>query len=497
MSSNSKVERRQYWLEGVATVPFVTRRKVVRTIALGTLSVLLLLGVSVSQNVWLALAALACIALAVVMWFRRDADGGRWVMRPINRVRAMLGRQARWDEFDPDVETRPFWLRFHRVLAVSSPTGGNELCLLDEGLYFVAVLEVDGGGNGIQQVAQHVRREQAFQNVLRTAARRSSGVVASQLDFITRSVSAMDEDVEVTEFAEWVTPAIKTSMRQLAEESKRKAQQIRSWVAIRMPVNRLEERVRAHGAELTDESLSEAAFESVSQVSRLLMSHDVRVHRGLSPRRLAAVIRSFLLPNWSADDTSGIREFWDAWPAFVPTQTGTAVAVFEGDSADASWYHMSGSIPRSGWPTEPVQGRWLASLVLSSQLSHRVVMTSYALIPPGEALSLAHDQLTTAASLRIRERNQGKVSMGDKAHAESSAQIVGADLAVRAASGVRTLTRVMVSAESMSALDRAREEVETITGTEMAVTEFWWDDDRATLGVLAALPLGRELPHDN
>ena len=491
------MDRRQYWLEGTSTIPFITRRKILRTVLLAGGAIVLLALVTVMHNPWLAIVALGCIAAAFLVWVRRDADGARWVLSPINQVRRALARQGRWDEFDPEVEAKPFWLRNQRILGVSGSADGTELALLDEATHLVAVLEVEGGGSGIQPVSSHVRRERAFQDILRTSARLRSGIIASQIDFITRSVPAMDEDFTFGEPAPWVTQAIATSTQQLADEGKEVAQQIRSWVAIRMPVDRLEERVQLRGAKLSEEALCEAAFDSVAQITRLMVDHGIRVYRGLSPRRLAAVIRGFLLPNRSVDDTDGIREFWDAWPAFTPTPNGAALGVFEGDATEASWHHITGSIPRRGWPASPVQGRWLAPLVLNSNLSHRVVITSAELIPPGEATALARDQLTTASSLRIRERRQGKVSMGDRDQAESSAHVVGEDLTVRSAAGLRVVTRFMVSSPTLRGLDRAREEVETLASTQMGITELWWDDYRATLGVLASLPLGRMIPRDH
>ena len=489
------LERQKYWLEGASAVPFITRRKVLTILALTIIATGLLVWVTVSYNPIVLVSAIGLAIAAVLVWLRRDVEGDRWVVSAIGAFRRVLARHGRWDEFDPAVETRPFWLNDLRVLAVSGSEGGSELAILDEGQHFVAVLEVDGGGEGIQTVANHIRRERAFSDVLRATAQPRTGI--TQVDFITRAVPAQDEDVASAPLAPWVTPAVAASMQQLADDAKKVAQQVRSWVTIRIAVDHLEDRVRDQGLRPNDETLCEAALDTVSQFTRLLVDHGIDVHRGLSPRRLAAVTRGILLPSRSIDDTTGIRDFWDAWPAFRPTDHGEALMVFDPITDRGAWCHATGTIPRRGWPTTTVSGRWLAPLVLNNRLSHRIVMTSFELIPQAKAMVLARDQLTTAASMRIRERNQGKVSLGDKAMEESSAHIVGEDLAVRQAAGLRVVTRLMVSAPTLRRVRRAKEDAELIAANEMGVTKFWWDDGRHALGVLATLPMGKEIPHDH
>ena len=468
--ASSTLERKQYWLEGASTVPFITRRKIVTTVSLVAGVIGLLSSVTLSQNPWAAGLALILALAAVVVWNKRDRAG-----RPLRWLRTTLARQGRWDEFDPDVETRPFWLSRLRVLAVSGDeAASSELVVLDEGRHLIAVLEVDGGGQAIQETTTHVRRERAFQDVLRAAAQSRSGV--DQLDFVTRAAPAQDDDVATGELASWVTPAVATSMQELQSEAKARAQQVRSWIAIRMPVHDLEEKVRDQGLRPSDVTLAEAAFDTVGQVARLLGDHGIAVHRGLSARRLAAVIRGILLPSRSVDDTTGIRGFWDAWPAFAPTGRGDGLVVFDPDTDVAACYHASGCVPRRGWPTSAVYGRWLAPVVLTNRLEHRVVVSSFHLIPPVEAVALAKDQLTTAASLRIRERQQGRVLTGERDVAESSAHVVGQDVTVRSAAGVRTLVRLMVSSPTQRGLRRAKEEAMAIMSQDMGLTDFWWDE---------------------
>jgi len=491
----SVIQRERYWLEGASATPFFTRRKIVTAVTLGTLLVITMFALVTTKNVALLAVAIGLVAAVTGVLMRRDASGGRWVTTVLlGGVRRALARQGRWDEFDPDIEEQPFWLSSLRILGVSSTRNpSRELALLDHTTHLVAVLEVDGGGQAIQTAATHVRRERAFSDVLRNAAQ--AGTAVSQLDWITRCVPADPSAFANVKVVDWVTQAVENSMRQLAVEASDRAQDVRSWVVLRMPVAALADKARDLGLQPNDEVIADAAYETVGQFLRLLADQGIAMHRGMSPRRLAAVIRAFLQPQYSVDDMSGIERFWDAWPAFAPSARNEALAVF--NSEEAEWFHASGSIPRSGWPVEQVQGRWLADLVLTDRLPRRVVMTSFELIPPHKALAFARDQLTTAAAKRIRQRKSGQVSTGELEVEEGSARTVGQDITVRRHAGVRTVVRVMVSAETPAKIRRAKEEAEAVMTRFMGVTEFWWDDDsRHTLGVLATLPLGQEFRHD-
>lgn len=490
------MEHQRYWLAGAPTTPWLTKRKIVTTGVLGMLAIVLLAVVMVTQSLLLTLAMFAAIGGIVALWMRRDDEGGRIVSEFVSRhLRTLLARQGRWDEFDPDVDFRPFWLEKTHLYAVSGDASSAELGLVVDNTHMVAVLEVDGGGQGIQSVTALARRERALQGVLKACAAPRSTV--EQLDFITRCAPVDAADVDVnSQLVQWVTPAIRTSMNQLADQAQDTAQQVQSWIAIRMSMSQLAEKARELGIDPNPEVMAEAAFDTVGQVTRHLTDHGIAVHRGLSPRRLGAVVRGILLPDFSVDDTEGLDEFWDAWPAYAPTDRGEALAVFDADSTHADWFHAAGSIPRRGWPDQTVVGRWLAPLLLTDRVPHRVVMTSLSLIPPRRAHQMALDQLTTAASRRIRKRNSQQVSTGEEALEESSARTVGEDISVRSQAGVRVVTRVMVSAKSRRTLRRAREEAESIMEQGMGVTEVWWDDHRQAVGVLNTLPLGWGQRHE-
>ncbi len=487
------VERSTYWLGGASTVPFVTRRKVMVVTVLGVGAFTALWFVVRAQSIPATVVAFVLGGAAVAVWLRRDAEGGRWIVSGLDRVRGWLSLRARWDEFDPEVEVRPFWLE--RVEVASVATGdGHDLGLLDDATHLVAVLEVDGGGHAIQTAAAHARRERAFRAVLRACSR--PRVAVSQLDVMTSSFPTREGDLPAVSLAQWVTPAVAQSMADVRSQALLGTQQYRSWVVVRMPVDQLAAVIREDGLAVTPDRLNQAALETVGQVTRLFMDNGIGVHRGLSSRRWAAVIRGLLLCDRSVDDTAGIRDFWHAWPAFEVDRREGAVTVFDPATGEASWHHATASVPRAGWPTAAVHGRWLAPLVLSHEVSHRVVVNSFELLSPMEASGFARDQLTTAASLRVRQRSQGKVGTGEVEVAESSAALVAKDVAVHHAAGLRVLTRVMVSGRSASELRRAQEEIETITSNEMGVTRINWDTTRPTLGVLSVLPLGRELPRD-
>ena len=489
--SDTPLTRPTYWLEGTATVPLMTRNKILLSVGLAVAAVAALLAVPSTGSPVLALVSLVAALALFVVW----NTGQLTILLPLaSRIRRGFARAGRWDEFDPAVEVRPFWLDSLRILAVSGEAGSGELAIMDQGLHFVSVLEVSGGGQGIQTIPAHLQRETSFQEVVKAVAGKRFGV--SQLDFITRATSAMPEDFPQTQLADWVTPAIVASMEQLEAQGRDNAQQIRSWVAIRMPVERLAESLRARGQRVNDESLSVAALEVVSRVTRLLMDHSIRVHRGLSPLTLAAVIRSILLPDRSGDDVADIKQFWDAWPGYAPTKSGDGLIVYDPATQQPTWYHSAGSIPRPGWPKSLVRGRWLEGIIFNDEMRHRLVMTSIVLYDHASALSLAKDQATTASSRVLRSASSGKVEFGGLKYQETSASTVGRDIELHQATGVRVITRLMVSAKTETALVRAREEADTVLSKQLGVTDFWWDDHRQALGVLASLPLGRELPRD-
>lgn len=493
--SETELKRPTYWLEGTPTVPFLTRTKIWLTAALAVVGVGSVLLVPSTKSPLLAVVALAAGLGLLVVWLRKDEGQLHAMLLVVSGVRRWFAKAGRWDEFDPSVEVRPFWLDTLRVLAVSGDDAGEqELAILDQGTHFVSVLEVSGGGQGIQTTASHVQRESAFQEVLKVIAAKRYGV--SQLDVITRATSAMAEDFPRARLAEWVTPAISTSMEQLESQGQATAQQIRSWVVVRMPVEDLGESLRSEGMQVNDESLGLAALRVVGRVTRLLTDRSIDVHRGLSPRALAGVIRSLLLPDRSGDDLSEINEFWDAWPGFAPTELGDGLVTYDPSTSQPAWYHATGSIPRHGWPKSLVHGRWLDRLVFTDEVRHRLIMSSFVTYDHGAALSLAIDQATTASSRVLKNRSQGKVEFGGLEYQETSASVVGKDIQIRQAAGVRVLTRVMVSARSAAALSRAREETSTILSQALGVTEFWWDDSRQAVGVLAALPIGKEIPRD-
>lgn len=492
--SDTPLKRPTYWLEGTATVPLMTRNKLWTSAGLAVVAFGSILAVPATGSPFLALISLIAALALVVVWLRKDTGQFTLLLHLMSRIRRGFARAGRWDEFDPAVEVRPFWLDSLRILAVSSEAGSGELAIMDQGLHFVSVLEVSGGGQGIQTIPAHLQRENSFQEVVKAVSGKRYGV--SQLDFITRATSAMPEDFPQTEFADWVTPGIVASMEQLEAQGRENAQQIRSWVAIRMPVEKLAESLRMHNRRVNDESLSMAALDVVGRVTRLLMDHSIRVHRGLSPFTLAAVIRSILLPDRSGDDAADIKEFWDAWPGYAPTKSGDGLVVYDPATQQPAWYHSAGSIPRPGWPKSLVRGRWLEGIIFNDEVRHRLVMTSVVLYDHNAALSLAKDQATTASSRVLRSADAGKVEFGGLKYQETSASTVGRDIEIHQATGVRVTTRLMVSARTETALARAREEADTVLSKHLGVTDFWWDDNRQALGVLASLPLGKELPRD-
>lgn len=489
------LERRKFWLSGAETKPWLSWRRVAVIVVLGAVAAICLFAIVITQSLMLVIVLLVTIGAAVVTWRRKNADGagllGTWLG---GLSRAAAARWGRWDEFDPDIDDRPFWLEGMRVFAVSGANEEGELALLEDRGHLVAILEVDGGGEGIASIAAERRREDDFRDVLRACARARTTV--SQLDLFTRRVPAEAAQVKAlqeSDLDDWVTPTVKRSMLELGELAGEEANAYRSWVAVRMPILDLAEKARDLGVEPSEEVIAESAFDTVAWVTRLFEQHGIPVFGGLSPKQAGAVIRGILLPDYSVDDTDGITDFWECWPAFEPAPRGDSLAVFAPDAMEAGWFHAAGSIPRRGWPDSVVNGRWLTPLIVGGRCAQQVVVTSLSLMPPHRALALALDQLTTASARRLHKDRTREVSTGEEQLEESSARTVGMDITLRSQAGVRVVSRVMVSARSRRQLRQAREDCQSIMEQQLGVTEFWWDDARQTVGVMSCLPLGWEV----
>lgn len=487
----SSPNREIYWMQGASPVPYITAKKVRYVGMFGAVGLALLLLAGSTQSTGMLTLAMAALLCGVLVFIAMGKETSRGVATSIsNRVRGALARLGRWDEFDPDVEVRPYWLRHVRVLSVTPGTATKraELALLEEGDSYVAVLEVEGGGHGIHGDNGHVTREGAFSRALRNISLLEPSI--THVEFVTRGVPAEDVDLNRRRPSPpWLTDALAESREQVREIAKQNSQQVRSWAVVRIDVRELDAKLRDDGHRVNEDSLTRAAFDAVGNITKELMACGIAVHGGLSRRRLAAVIRGMLLPHRSVDETTGIREFWDAWPGFRPSGRGNALMTAD-PVTEQQWFHASLSIPRIGWPPNPVYGRWLEPIVLTDRVAHRVVVTSFELMSPSRALKLARSQLTTASSRTIGERKKGKVMTGGTELEESVVQLVARDLDVRKAAGVRGTTRVLVSATSQRELARARSVTQSILTNDMGASVVWWDDHRQTVGVLRALPLG-------
>lgn len=495
-------QRAHYWLGAIPASKWVTRRRMLAFGVLAAITVVLLVVLAFTQNVWV-LAGIGVTALAAfAAWGKTDVYGGQWITTVVGEaIRAKLAGLGGWDEFHPEYEPRPWLLKGLRVAGYSQTDSDAELCLMDhaEENAFVSVLEIDGDGEGIRAMYQHRRIEGNIGRLLNKLCEPRQ--VPSQIDFIVRSSPPVRSD-----FRMWtekhlrsdITAEAEASMGELADEAERRASTLRAWAAIRMPVEALAERARLEGRRVTPESLAELAYEVTGEVTRILRSHEVRVLKGLSVRQVAAVVRGIMLPHHDVDSTEGIVGFWDAWPAFQPSKDGEAVVAYDPAKPQATtWRHTSAGITRDGYPDELVEGRWLEPVVLESKVSHRVVVTQFGLVSHREARLIAKDQLTAASVRLVKQERLGATSTGEVEDARTLAQAITRDISRYSNAGVIPIVRVMVSARTSRALRAAREDL-SAADVERAMRVkpdgLKWQDGRQSPALLRMLPLGMEVP---
>lgn len=502
MTVTERPQRAQYWLGAIPASKWVTRRRIVAFGILGAITVVLLVVLAFTQNMWVLLGIGIAVLGALAAWGKTDAYGGQWLTSVAGEaLRSRLAGAGGWDEFHPDHERRPWLLGRVRVAGFTEPGSAAELCLIDmaDENAFVAVLEIDGDGEGIRPMYQHRRIEGNIGRLLNKLCEPRQ--VASQVDFIVRSTPPVTPD-----FRRWTANHLRTdvtseadaSMRELAEEAERRASTLRAWVAIRMPMDALAERARLEGRTVNPEALAEMAYEVTGEVTRILTKHEVTVLNGLSVRQVAAVVRGILLPHHDVDSTEGITGFWDAWPAFQPSKGGEALIAYDPADPDAStWRHSSAVIARDGYPEELVEGRWLEPVVLESKVTHRVVVTQFGLVTHREAGLIAKDQLTAASVRLVKQERLGATPTGEIEDARTLAQAITRDITRYSNAGVIPIVRVMVSARTPRALRAAREDL-AAADIERAMRVrpdgLKWQDGRQAPAVLRMLPLGLEVP---
>lgn len=495
-------QRPYYWLGAIPASKWVTRRRILAVVVLGGITVILLVALAFTQSVWVLIGIGITVLLGIAAWSKTDAYGGQWLSTVIGEaVRSKLARAGGWDEYHPEFEKRPWLLQNLRVAGFSQMDSGAELCLMDasDENAFVAVLEIDGDGEGIRPMYQHRRIEGNIGRLLNALC--DPRQVPSQVDFIVRSAPPVTPSFKAwtaKHLRDDVTDEAESSMRALADEAERRAGTLRAWVAIRMPIEALADRARLEGRGVSPETLAELAYEVTGEVTRMLRSHEVTVLRGLSVRQVAAVVRGIMLPHHDVDSTDGIGGFWDAWPAFQPSKAGEAVIAYDPSNPEATtWRHSSAVITRDGFPDELVEGRWLEPVVLESPVSHRVVVTQFGLIPHREARLIAKDQLTAAQVRLVKQARLGATSTGENEDSRTLAQAITRDITRYSNAGVVPIVRVMVSARTPRALRAAREDLAAGAverGMHVKPDGLKWQDGRQTPALLRMLPLGMEVP---
>lgn len=229
---SAAVEERMALLGGESTrrgmfSQYSSRQLLVRAAAAAVgLAVLLL-----TQSV-VFLIVLLVVALLV---FRYDRGGRAQREKRVDRWRFRVGERTGANEFDPAVSEVPRELGPIRFLAVDTQAEAA-LALTAQGLDYTAVLEIEGGGDGIRPITETNRRGVSHGRLLQALA--STSMPVSQVDIDTRVLP-----VTARQYAAWLDEHLRTDLPAAVEESMRSGvdaigehgEAYRSFMTVRMP----------------------------------------------------------------------------------------------------------------------------------------------------------------------------------------------------------------------------------------------------------------------
>ncbi|MGD7708121.1 SCO6880 family protein [Microlunatus sp. Y2014] len=494
--SDLEGQLRLYQLGGGATGEgLLSRARVTRLAPLVVVMTGGVIAMLVTQSPVVLVVSLVATAAVAVVTLRRSGSGEPMIVAWGHAMRRRLARALRWDSYDPVREESPIPLGPARWMGVAPSEAEAKLAVIEhrEEKYFSAVIEIEGGGAGIREHYEQNLASARIGNFLASVAQQTLPV--DQIDMATHTRPA-----ESGPYLEWMQqrlrPDIDTNLREsmvdLAATVADSAEQHTSWMVVRMPTAALADRItRDYASAPTTEALAEMAYATTEQVAGLARSAGLTVRRGLSPRRLGALIRGILMPSQSPTDLTGIGSSADGLvPYSTDTERGISMVTVDEES-DVSWYHSVGTIPVDGWPSWQITGRWLAPLVLGCPVSYRTVVTQWQLVPRAQAAPMARAAATFDRSQTLSKAKRGVVTGGQEEARERASDGILTDITQGGAAGVRPVVRMMVSAPSLGALLAARTEVETTVTGDLELLQWDWLDRYQVGAVFTVLPLGR------
>lgn len=430
-------------------------------------------------------------------------EGDGWLRAALLRGRArvhdgitILGRTviAGRQLWVPEAGEVPAAVRQFREIDV--PTSAGTVSLIHhpdprrgyEHGHLTGVLEIIGGGDGLREIHETNRRGEKFGLITRGHA--GPQVPVEQLDIETRVLPTDPEEyrrhVEGL-LKDDIPPALRESMRELTEFGAGTSETYRSFVTVRMPLERLHS--RSFGREDLG-GVVDTATETLRGAAERLMRAGYDVRSVLSPRRVGAYIRHLYVPSYGVDQLDGLETTADAF-AFFGYDHGPdrrSLAVEAGPAGE--WFHAVGSIPLDGWPLAPVGMRWLEGLVTDTERAVvRTVKAQHRLIAPKETQSRAAVGKTLDDADLNKQDRTGQTSTGEREEQASAAGRVLADIIDGAAGDVPSV-RVLVSGRTPYELEDARSVVEG-AADDMLIRRLRWYDGAHDLAMITMLPFGR------
>jgi hypothetical protein len=440
--------------------------------------------------------SLVGVALGVVIFAlpyaliskRRGTDGATWFSWLPEEIRYRTEVRTGRHRFDPHAEPGLSPPEAGRVSFVSyTLPGGGPLAVAihrnpGEPAYCSAVLEIIGDGDGIREEAEYNRLARRFGLFLYGLSK--SSYLACQVDLLSRTLPndpyAYDRYLTARMPAD-LPPALRASQLELAELTRHTAEQHRTFLIVRIPLDRqLAAQAALKGG--GDAGLCRAVLDELQAVAALAEANSLRVRWALGPRRLAALIRNTYDPDQALDDLTD-AELSACWPAYVNHREYLVV--------DDRWYHAVAVVPADAWPTTPVGIRFLDPLLTGvSPATIRTLAVSFPLVPRVIARSeaVADHTLDRAAALAVERK--GRITDGaEDAQVTASSQRLH-DLRHEEAAGVRPWMRLLVSARSPRELAAARKRLEDVA-QDCGLAHLEWVHTRHHHGLLTCLPLAR------
>jgi hypothetical protein len=300
-----------------------------------------------------------------------------------------------------------------------------------------------------------------------------------QVDFVTRVCPARAAD------GSGVAGPAAAMVEGLEELAAAQATETRHWLVVRMPVDGLLERsARLSGA--GGDSVVAAAFATMGEVARAAEDGEFAPAWALTPAGWAGLVRCWFDCDRAPEEALGSDRLSDAVPSFEVAAGGAAVRA---SGLVSDWWHSALVVPVAGWPSTPVDARFMHRLVVSVRPDTvRTVVVQFPLLPRRLAVKRARTVTAAALAAVSRATRRGEVTEGGETVRANAGAWLLEDMAEHGAAGVTPQLRVLVSARDRRGLLDARAEAE-FTLDLMGFNEVAWLDGDQSRGLAATLPV--------